>query len=163
MRAYTGSCAPLADFAVDAVAAGKELLKTEDGRIRRIGLCHATAMVGHTMFHVLGSRLPVLLRPYTPATGISCQSAMYTLIGICFARDLSDDEVVSEAFSQDAEIRILLELSTANKCLEGGATVPVSIPRIKISGCVSRWQWGTRISVCKTTLSLPVSFGWDNQ
>lgn len=91
-----------AALAVEAVVAGRELFVTDDGRI---GLCPATALVGDTMFHVVGSRLPVLLRPCPPTTGAAGQSKMYTLVGICFASDLTY-EMVQEAFAQAEEIRI---------------------------------------------------------
>lgn len=91
-----------ATLAVEAVVTGRELFVTNDGRI---GLCPATALVGDTLFHVVGSRLPVLLRPCPPASGTCTQSTMYTLVGICFASDLTY-EIVQEAFSQAEEIRI---------------------------------------------------------
>ena len=89
-------------YAVNAIVGGRELFMTDDNRV---GLCSATAMVGDTMFHVVGSRLPVLLRLCTSDTGTSWQSKAYNMVGICFASDLSD-EVVNEAFSQAEEIRI---------------------------------------------------------
>jgi hypothetical protein len=62
-------------------------------------------MPGDMLFHVAGSRHPVLLRPCPPAAGASGQPNMYNLVGLCSASDLSDD-IVEEALLHPGEVRI---------------------------------------------------------
>lgn len=87
---------------VDRSATHKNLFKTTDGRI---GLCGKWVRPGDELYHVSGSRWPVILRRHPKTNDQSPGPALFELVGTCFMRGLSQD-LVESALQRASKIHI---------------------------------------------------------
>lgn len=87
---------------VDGIAGQKKLFTTRGGRI---GLCPAWVGPGDELFHVSGSRWPVVLRERSMTFDPISASATYELVGTCYVRGITE-ELVNDALCQAIRIHI---------------------------------------------------------
>jgi len=84
------------------IARGRKLFQSVGGRL---GLCPGSAQAGDVLFHIAGSRWPVLLRPDLVARDHACHTTTYQLIGTCYVSDISE-ELVEQALRLAEQVRI---------------------------------------------------------
>ncbi|RMX99667.1 hypothetical protein D0868_09427 [Hortaea werneckii] len=87
---------------VDRFASTKNLFRTTEGRI---GLCGKWVRPGDELYHISGSRWPVVLRRHPRADFQPPEPARFQLVGTCYMRGLSQD-LVESALQRASKIHI---------------------------------------------------------
>ncbi|RMY83831.1 hypothetical protein D0861_07247 [Hortaea werneckii] len=87
---------------VDKFVSAKKLFRTTKGRI---GLCGKWVRPGDELYHVSGSRWPIILRRHPKADHQSPGPALFELVGPCYMRGLSQD-LVESALQRASQIHI---------------------------------------------------------
>lgn len=87
---------------MDRFASEEKLIKTTEGRI---GLCPSWVEPGNALFHVIGSRWPVILRDRLGTDDTVLQPTTYELVGTCYVRGITI-EMVSDTLNQAEKIHV---------------------------------------------------------